>query len=133
MVTNTTLLKKNPGTPFIHRMRAIHIVEGDLQFIAKYFYSHHMMKTAEKHSLVSGEQYGGRNNRMAQSAVLNKIMYCNISHQTGTAAVFMDDDARACYDRIITPLSSLKTTKWGLSFNVANFTTKASIVRHMKT
>ena len=122
-VTNTTLLEKNPGTPFIHRLRAIHIVEGDLQFVAKYYYAQKMMKTAEKHGLVSDEQYGGRNNRMAQSAVINKIMYYNISHQLGMGAAFMDDDARACYDRIITPLSSLECTKWGLSLPIANFTT----------
>lgn len=104
-------------------MWAIRIVEGDLQYVAKYFYSHKMMNNAEKHNLISDEQYGGRANRMAQSAVINKILYYNISHQQGMSAAFMDDDARACYDRIITPLSSLEAIKWGLSLQVANFTT----------
>ena len=121
--TNTTLLEKNPGTPFVHRLRAIHIVEGDFQFIAKYYYSHKMMALAEKHQLVSDEQYGRRANRKAQSAVLNKVLYYNICHQTVTPAAFMEDDARACYDRIITPLSSVECTKWGLPLEIANFTT----------
>ena len=122
--THTTLLEKNPGNPWIHRLRAIHIVEGDLQFIAKYFYSMRMMKVAESKKLISDEQYGGRAHRMAQSAVINKMLYYNISHQTHTSAAFMDDDARACYDKTVTKHSSLESRKWGLSTAIVNFTTK---------
>ena len=61
---------------------------------------------------------------MAQSAVINKLLYYNISHQTHVGAAFMDDDARACYDRIVTKHSSLETRKWGLGAQITNFTTK---------
>ena len=122
--TVTTLMEKKPGRPMIHKFRAIHIVEGDLQFIAKFFYAHKMIRYAEKHGLISDEQYGGRKNRMAQSVVLNKLCYYNISHQLQMSCAFMDDDARACYDRIVTCLSSAECRKWGLSNNVANFTNK---------
>ena len=83
-----------------------------------------MIHNAESLNLISNEQYGGRKQRMAQSVVINKICYYNISHQTLTSCAFMDDDARACYDRIITSLSSLECQRWGLSSKVANFTTK---------
>ena len=59
------------------------------------------MQFAESNGYITDEQYGGRKHRMAQSAVLNKIAYYNISHQTLTGCAFMDDDARACYDRIV--------------------------------
>ena len=49
-------------------------------------------------------------------------MYYNISHQMIMPPAFMDDDARACYDRIITPLSSLECRKWGAPFKLAKFT-----------
>ena len=120
----TTLLEKKSGTPYIHKFRAIHIVEGDLQFLAKFFYAYKMIHNAEKENLISDEQYGGRKNRMAQTAVLNKICYYNLSHQTLTSCAFMDDDARACYDRIITSLSSLECRRWGLSYKLATFTNK---------
>ena len=61
---------------------------------------------------------------MAQSVVINKISCYNLSHQTLTSCAFMDDAARACYDVIITSLSSLECRRWGLSKNVADFTTK---------
>ena len=120
--TVTSLIEKKPGTPYIHKFRVLHIIEGDLQFLAKFFYSYKMMNYAEKHDLITDEQYGGRTQRMAQSVVLNKLMYYNISHQTLTPCAFMDDDARACYDRIVTRFSSADCRKWGISENVASFT-----------
>ena len=120
--TVTSLIEKKPGTPFIHKFRVLHIIEGDLQFLARFFYSYKMMAYAEKNGLITDEQYGGRNRRMAQSVVLNKLMYYNISHQTLTPCAFMDDDARACYDRIVTCLSSTDCRKWGIGHTVANFT-----------
>ena len=81
-----------------------------------------MMKYAEINKLITDQQYGGRKGRMAQSAVLNKIAYYNISHQTLTSCAFMDDDARACYDRIVTSLSSTECRRWGTSHNTATFT-----------
>lgn len=122
--TITTLLEKKSGTPFIHKFRAIHIVEEDLQFLAKHVYAYKMIYNAEKHCLISDEQYGGRKQRMAQSVVIKNICYYNISHQTLISCAFMDDDARACYDRIITSLSSLECQRWGLSAKEANFTNK---------
>ena len=80
------------------------------------------MHFAEDNQMITDEQYGGRKGRMAQSAVLNKIAYYNISHQTLTSCALMDDDARACYDRIVTSLSSAECRRWGISHNVANFT-----------
>ena len=41
---NYYITGKKEGNPFIHKFRAIHIVEGDLQFIARYFYVYKMMK-----------------------------------------------------------------------------------------
>ena len=121
--TVTSLIEKS-GTPFIHKFRVIHIIEGDLQFLARLFYAKRIMRFAEENNLITDEQYGGRKNRMAQTAVLNKISYYNISHQTFTSCAFMDDDARACYNRIVTSLSSAECRQWGISHNIATFTNK---------
>ena len=120
--TTTTLIEKEPGVPYVHRMRAIHIIEAEVQFLAKNFYVTKLMKGAEKNGLITDEQYGGRANRQAQTAVINKILYYNLSHQMLMPAAFMDDDAKACYDRIITPLSSLECRKWGAPYKLTKFT-----------
>lgn len=81
-----------------------------------------MMHHAEENDMINDEQYGGRTQRMVQSVVPNKLVYSNISHQTFTLCAFMDDDARACYDGIVTRLSSADCRKWGIGHKVANFT-----------
>ena len=121
--TVTTLIEKNPGQPRIHRMRAIHIVEAELQFYSKSIYIQRMMKNAEVKNVITDEQYGGRSNRQAQSAVLNKVLYYDITRQLRTPSAFMDDDARACYDRIINPLSAVEGRKWGLPYSESILTT----------
>ena len=40
------------------------------------------------------------------------------------ASAFLDDDAKAYYDRIVTRLSKVKVRKWGVSKQAAKFTTK---------
>ena len=70
----TSLIEKKSGTPYIHKFRVLHIIEGDIQFLAKFFYSYKMMHYAEKNELITDEQYGGRKGRMAQSVVLNKMI-----------------------------------------------------------
>ena len=72
--TVTTLIEKETGQPKIHRMRAIHIVEAEMQFFSKSLYVQKMIKHVERLKLVTDEQYGGRASRQAQSAVLNKVM-----------------------------------------------------------
>ena len=64
-------MRKKSGTPFIHKFCVIHIIEGDLQFLARLFYAKRMMRFAEDNNYITDEQYGGRQQRMAQSAVLN--------------------------------------------------------------
>ena len=105
-------------------MRAIHIIESEVQFLAKTFYILRMMRLAEQKNIISDEQYGGRNKHQAQSVILNKVMYYNISSQTRIPAAFMDDDARACYDRILTSLNGLENRRWGMPFKMSQFTTK---------
>lgn len=120
--TVTTLIEKEAGNPKVHRMRAIHIIESEGQFLAKTFHVLKMMRLAETHNLINNERYGGRNRHQAQSVILSKIMYYNISTQTRVPAAFMDDDARACYGRILTSLNGLANRRWGLPFRMSQFT-----------
>ena len=103
-------------------MRAIHIIEAEVQFLAKNFYITKLMRHAEKQNLITDEQYGGRSKRQAQSAVIKKVLYYNLSRQMLMPSDFMDDEARACYDRILTSLNSLECRKWGAPFQLAKFT-----------
>ena len=120
--TVTTLMPKDEGPIYVHRLRAIHVVEAELQFFSKRLYAKQMVGLAEKKGLITDEQYGGRKGRRAQSVVLNKLMYYNITFQKREPAAFMDDDAKACYDRIIPSLASVEVQKWGISRKTSELT-----------
>ena len=123
-------MPKDEGPIYIHRLRAIHVVEAELQFFSKRLYAKKMVSLAEKNGAITDQQYGGRKGRRAQSIVLNKLLYYAITFQRREDAAFMDDDAKACYDRIIPSLASVEVQKWGISPQAAKLT--RSIVEQQK-
>ena len=108
-----TLLEKDEGSPKIHRLRPIALVETELNCIAKAHWAQDMMSSIESHNLLTDDQYGGRKGRQAQSAVLNKLLYFNLQHQLVQPAVFIDKDARNCFDRFIPNLITLENESLG--------------------
>ena len=114
--TITTVICKDDNTPYIHRLRPLHIVEAELQFFSKLQWSHHLIKQAEHLNHISPTQYGGRKNRQAQSSVINTILSFDIHRQLRTEYTFNDDDLRANYDRELAHYSAAETRSHGLSF-----------------
>lgn len=104
-------------------MHVIHIIKAEVQFIAKTFYILKMMKNVDRYDLISDEQYGGRNRHQAQSVIINKVMYYNLTKITQVQAAFMDGDAHVCYDRIVTSLNRLENRRWGIPYELSRFTT----------
>ena len=125
-----TLLEKETGSPKIHRLRPIALVETELNCIAKAHWAQDMMRSIEKNTLITDDQYGGRKGRQAQSAVLNKMLYFNIQHQLAESAVFIDKDARNCFDRFLPNLISLENELLGSPKQASTF--MINILRNQK-
>jgi len=125
-----TLLEKDIGRPRIHRLRPICIVEAELNCLAKQHWSRDLMRHIEINKTITDDQYGGRSGRQAQSAVINKILYYNIQHQIAEEAIFIDKDARSCFDRLIPQLVSLENEKLGSSKNAGDY--MVEILDHQK-
>ena len=70
---------------------------------------------AQANNSITDEQYEENQGRRAQSIVLNKILHYGVSHQKRSEAAYTDDDADACYDRILPSLVSVETRKWELN------------------
>ena len=119
----TSLIEKIEGKPYIHKFRTIHVVESELQYFSKIIYAKRMMKLAERENIITDDQYGGRAQRQATSAVLNKVLYYAICRQIHMPCAFMDDDAKACYDRIIPNLAEIESRKWGVPYKTTKITT----------
>ena len=77
------------------------------------------MANAKKHGILHKAQFGSRQGKMAISAVLLKHISCNILRQTRMDACIFDNDASACYDRMIPSIAMIKSRQAGMSRNVA--------------
>jgi hypothetical protein len=77
------------------------------------------MANAEKHGLLHKAQFGSQQGKMAISTLLLKrLSYDNI-RQTRMDACIFDNDASACYDRIIPSLAMIKSRRAGMSRKVS--------------
>ena len=75
--TVTTLICKET-LPHIHRLRHIHLIEIERQSLTKSQWEKQLIHHAERNNLIVDSQYGYRNNRQAQSLILNKTITYNI-------------------------------------------------------
>ena len=113
--TITTVICKDDNTPFIHRLRPLHIVEAELQFFSKCQWSHKLIQQAEHLKNISPSQFGGRKNKQAQSSVITTVLTFDIHRQLRKEYTFNDDDLRANYDRELAHFSVAETRSHGLS------------------
>jgi len=74
------------------------------------------MANAEKHQLLHPHQYGSRKGKMCISAVLLKRISYDHIRQTRTDAIMFDNDASACYDRIIPSLAAMMSRHAGMTW-----------------
>jgi len=121
-VTVTVLIPKEEGKPKIHRLRPLHIVEPEVNALAKALWASKLMRLAEATNNMSNDQYGGRKSRQAQSAVLNKILYYDVNRMQMKEAQYDDIDMKSNYDRELVRLVSAEARiKLGLHECDANF------------
>jgi len=120
--TVTVLIPKDKGIPQIHRLRPLHIVEPEVNALAKALWAKKLMAVAESNGNMTNDQFGGRKNRQAQSAVLNKLLYYDINRQSMVEAQYDDIDMKSNYDRELVRLVSAEArVKLGLHKDDAKF------------
>jgi len=113
--TITTLICKEKGRPRIHRLHPIHIIEAELQAITKSQWAQRLIRKAEKDNEITDAQYGGRSNRQAQNAVLNKVLIFDLARHLAKPMISVDEDLKANYDRELAPLGALEDRYFGLT------------------
>jgi hypothetical protein len=115
-----TIIPKDPGTPRITRIRRITLIEADLNVCLSELFGRRLMANAEKHGILHKAQFGSRQGKMAISTVLLKRLSYDIIRQTRMDACIFDNDASACYDRIIPSIAMIKSRRAGMSRTAAN-------------
>ena len=107
------MIYKEEGNVKIHRLRVIHLYEADLGFLwgAKWGKA---MKDAVKDKKLHQGQYGGLPGRDCTSLTYLEELRLDYSLLTRYSFANFDNDATACYDRILCSIASLAGRKYGI-------------------
>ena len=123
------MLEKEAGSPMIHRLRIIVLLEADFNLALRTIWMHRLFKKAEEAKFVD-EQWGNRKRKNALDCLSMKLLTCESCRIMRSNAALMAMDAAACYDRILTYLSNISERKYGLPKSAC--VTKSSAVFEME-
>ena len=68
------MIEKDKGSPKLHRLRVIQLLEADLNFCLSLVFGKRMMKFATQYCGLSENQYGSKGGHICQSAIMNKVL-----------------------------------------------------------
>lgn len=119
--TTTTLVKKKPGVPRIHRLRPIHIIEPEIQFISHHFWSTLFMRKAERLNLITDSQFGGRRGRQSQHAVIKQVLIWDIARLQQLYMASHLADAHANFDRNMSHIVGKVLFSQGMEPKIVHF------------
>ncbi len=115
----TAMLEKDNGSPKLHRLRVIHLLEADLNLLIKIIIARRFVWHGETHGTFGEAQAGGRPGRSANDIVLQKELTYDLALRTLICLAMMENDATACFDRMLPSLVTLSLRANGVSEAIA--------------
>ena len=130
----SVMLQKLFGCSLIMKLRAILLMEADLNCSTKMVFGIRMLDKARRQNLMPEEVFSKRN-KMADDGTLTKVLTYDIIRQTRQSAGLASVDADNCYDRIAHAIASLVFQSFGvpLSASEAMLTTIQEIKFFLQT
>jgi hypothetical protein len=99
------MLEKIPGVVRSNKLRIIQILEADLNQVLRIAFARNITRLAKTHEgVISKHQYGW-SHKICISPVLNKLLAIQLLIQKKTNGIVFDNDAKVCYDRIVSGIS----------------------------
>ena len=114
----TQMIEKEKGNPKLHRLRVIHLYECDLNLLFGICFRKLQQHTEDNFMLNPG-CYGGRPNRRAIDPVIVDVTQTEIAMILRRALVRLQNDATACFDRILSHLAQICNRSFGLDKAIA--------------
>jgi hypothetical protein len=109
----TCMLGKDSGVPTIHRLRVIHLYECDLNLLFSIFFRE-LDQHCEDNILINTGVYGCRPSRRVIDPVFVDVTQTEMAMVTRTPLVKFNNDAIACFDRILVHLLNLCLRSFGM-------------------
>ena len=112
------MIEKDPGQPNINpRLRIIHLFEADSNLYLNLQWGHRLVRSATDHDLIHPGQHGSVPGRNATDLVMLNQLTTDMVRIKKTYYAHFDNDASACYDRILVPLAMIAARRWGMPVN----------------
>ena len=111
------MIEKLPGNPRIDKLRVIHIFDSLWNLSLGIIWGKRLQQQCEKLGIINDGQWGSRSGRVCAEVVLIKLLTYEISRLTRTDLITFDNDAKACYDRMVMAFCLLRCQQLGLPMN----------------
>lgn len=111
------MIPKEPNNIQINRLRLINLYEGDYNLVLKFFWSHKATKLADKLGLLGENQWGTKPLCSAEQPALMDEFIIDVYRITSRNIAKLQNDATACYDRMIINLTSLVSRSYHIPNN----------------
>ena len=108
------LIEKDPGKPKINRLRIIHLFEADFNYFLKLIWGSRLVKRATTLNLLNDGQHGSVPRRTAMDPIMLTQLTTDLCRLLKHNLARFDNDASACYDRIIVSLGMLAARRCGM-------------------
>jgi hypothetical protein len=105
------LIEKDLGKPRINRLRIIHLFEADFNFFLKLQWGKRLVRRACDLNLLHDGQHGSIPSRNALDPIMLTELTSDLCRVLRIDLARFDNDASACYDRILVSLGMLATRK----------------------
>ena len=106
------MIEKIPSVPRINKLRVINIYEADYNLMLKYFWPKQATKHAVQTKTIGENQWGGVPGGSADLVALINEFITETHRLTFHNLVILQNDAKACFDRIINNHSTLHSRKF---------------------
>lgn len=122
--SSSLMLEKIPGSPKINKLRVIHIYEADYNLMLKILWARQLVWHGHNRNAFHEGQAGSRPDHRCSDVVIRKEMNYLYARLTRTALATVDNDAKACYDRILCNLAMMVSQYFGMSSTACKFHSK---------
>jgi hypothetical protein len=124
------MIEKDHGKPRLNRLRIIHLFEADFNFFLKLVWGSRLVKRTVELDLLNDGQHGSVPRRTALDPIMLTQLTTDLCQILKHNMARFDNDASACYDRIIVALGMLAARRCGMPDNAIK--THADALRLMK-
>ncbi|KAI2500978.1 hypothetical protein MHU86_13523 [Fragilaria crotonensis] len=108
------MIEKDKGDPKIHRLRIIHLFEADYNLFLKLMWGSRLVRRAVQMDLLNDGQHGSTPGKTTMDPIMLTQLTADMCRILKINYARFDNDASACFDRIIVALGMLAARRCGM-------------------